>query len=398
MKKSKDKSSQNSKGRIGILEKLEDYSASFLLILLAFQVLKKVYLAPTKEDNYPAEKIKEEVKNIEVSVAPQPQWWLRDTTVLSEVNQVVFDPADILGENNNYLARKGIPEDLSGEQPRIDDLRGDLCPSRALSEDAMGQLDKILALINKFEIDTVVYYYQIVKPIGESAQDISCSCRTCIRTIEERFDLKTSILDSFKEALAGKSSKSWEEVWEEYNSDLQSGDDEIKDTAIQYKRRINEIDEERKEVFQKMEEFFTHQSKLIREFNRKVIEKIADTTGASLKIVQPMMDGYHALGKELKIREYAQMMGFSPELLNELEVECIYGRSISCGGEIIGEFPKDKRGLYIFAGDEDDTFNRRFISQSMEGEEAFVFPEEDVDSLMTVLKSLEVWSDGGDDE
>ncbi len=375
----------------GILEGITNSIAPILFLVMALQVLKKVYLAPSRESDHPSDKIESEIDSLEILLTPQPSWWLRDTTILEKVDQIVFDPADILGEVNDYFARKGLPEELSGEPPEIDSYRGDLCPSRALSVDAMEQMDKFLDLIEKFEMETIVYYYQTIKPIGESPQSIRCTCGKCLETIQERFNPNHSILDSFGEALGGRSAKSFEEVRDEFYSELEE-DKDGEELTLKYREKIDQVDEERRAVFKDLEDdYFRFQSELVRELNKKILQKIVDTTGASLRIVTPMMDGY-VLVKERDINQYASIVGFSPEMFSEFEVESIYGREIECGGEIVSEFPKNKRGLYIYTGEEDDSFTRRFISQRMEGEEAFVFPE-DVESLMTALKSLAVWGE-----
>ncbi len=361
-------------------------TGGLLLLFMIFQMVKIVYVGARDMYDYPSDPINEELEDMEIINAPRPGYWLRDSTILKEVDHVIFDPEEILGQK--FYSRVGVPEAI-GLTPTSDPSE-ELCPSRLIGEDAMEIIRGTLSFLDRFDMKSIIYDYPTIKPVDMNPHHIKCVCNHCIDTIEERFDLERPLVEAFKEALGGISSKTLDDIRSELINEAEAEEYSDIDAVVKrYTEEIEYLQEERREVYQKLkEEFFVNQSKLILDANRNILRAMTDITGASVKVIQPFMVGHQVERDD--IVEFARISGFTKDLLEEFDVECIFGRMDDEGGEIIHEYPEEHRGLFIYSGETDDKYNLRIISNKIDSGEILVIPE-DTDSLMEVLRSLYMW-------
>ncbi len=353
---------------------------SIFLILMFFQLIKDVFVGPLVDSDFPSKTIKAEISNLNLIYSPQSELYLRDATVLKSVETIAMDLLDIF--EDDMLVKQGIPSFLGGE-PKINHDYPQLCPSKLQSEKSITSIRNILSFLSNFDIKNVIYYYRGLKPIGTSAQSVRCTCDDCIRTIEERFG--PSLEKLFKKALAGTSPLSYEE--------LNITDDSLSQIElINIRKEIDQIDEEKKRVYSVLrDEYFTFQGLLIKEAHRTIIQSIIDITGASVKIVLPIVEGDFWVDDD-SFQSYAEILGFSKDMVEELGVKVVFARSVDRGGDLIEEFPMESRGIYIYSDDTDDKLNQRLISYNPQSGEVFILSE-DEESLLKVLRTLSLWGE-----
>lgn len=359
----------------------------FVFFMMILQVVKKVFVETNVRDDFPEELIREEVGEMEVFNAPRPEYWLRDSTVLKEVDHVVFSPEEIF--DKRFYSKLGIPESIGGD-PRLD-LSRDLCPSSLLDEKAMKIVNGTLFFINKFEIDSIIYYHPSINPLADTPMEIRCVCKRCMDKAQSTMDGDSSVTDLFKKALAGKTARSPDDVKQEIIGDMDDYTAEDVDSLVdKYKREYIKILDEKKAVYGILrDKYFRNQGNMMMEANRAILNAIKDNTEASVKIVQPFLVEF-ALEESENISDYGEIAGFKKELLDEFDIKCVYSRVNEQGGEIIHEFPYEKRGIKIYTGDTDDTYNLRMISHQAESGDVLVTPA-DTESLIEVLRSLSMW-------
>lgn len=365
-------------------------------LVIAFQVMERIFFGPMFESDCPKEDLDEEIDNIPVILTPQSQWWLKDLTILREVKAIALDPRDVLGDKI-FKVRTGLPKEVSGDPPKVSDDKKDICPSRALSERAQKQIRKTIEMINRFDIDHIFYFYYLLDPVESGPHELQCFCPKCMETWNDRFELgyePSEIFEAVEAAMSGKQLKTYDDVRADYRIREFATGEEImegctEDEIIDIRRDIDEITQWKKEVYTELRDIFKYQGELVKEFNHEVLYAIKENTNATIRVI-PTALHYDLFEEEDHLTDYFDIAGFDPELMDEFEVECIFGRLPQWGGDLIQEFPTKKRGIYVYTGD-DDEFNRRIISQEIESGEAFVSPEEDNDDLWRVLESLSIW-------
>lgn len=358
-----------------------------LVFMIILQVVKRVFVETEEKGEYPEDIIKEELGEMEVFQAPRPDYWLRYSTVLKEVEHVVFSPEEILGKK--FYSRVGIPETIGGE-PEID-ISEDLCPTKLADQDAMEIITGTLSFLSRFDIESIIYRYPVITPVDNNPHEIRCVCKRCMDDAQNTLGEDVSVNDIFKGALAGKASRAPKDVRMDLFDDGIGHDSIEIDVLIEkYKVEFLRIQEERKDVYRRLKnDYFLEQGRKMIEANRAILDAISKHTDASVKVVQPFLAGF-TLEEDEDTVEYGRVAGFTKELMDSFDIGCIYGRTDGQGGDIILEFPSDKRGLIILTDDDDDKYNLRMISSKAESGDILVSPD-DEESLIEVLKSLSMW-------